>query len=54
MPHVCALNDGKKTAGNCYNRMADTSDEETAELVALLLLCQSWDERAKAVTSSFI
>jgi len=34
--------------------MADTSDEETAELVALLLLCWSWDEKAKAVTSSFV
>ena len=42
------------SVGNCYNRMADTSDEETAELVALLLLCWSWDEKAKAVTSSFI
>ena len=40
MPYVRALTEGKMIVGNCHHRRADTSDEGTVALVALLLLYQ--------------
>ena len=50
MPHVRALTDGK-VCGSCRRRLADTSDEETAALVASLLPSRSLVERTKAASS---
>ena len=40
-PHSHVLVDGKVIVGNCHRLMADTGDQETAVLVAVLLPCQS-------------
>ena len=34
--------------------MADTNDEDHAASVALVLPCQSWDERTKTASSPFV
>lgn len=49
-PHILVLSDRKAIVGKCYHSMANTSDEETAALVMLVLLPKSSDERTEAVT----